>query len=72
MTDTPDKSSENLEVDVLAYALTSLGNHAAAMDQADEEIHDGCSFCETMKLLSRISAFGIQLRQAEQRMRPVS
>lgn len=48
-----------------AEVLGVLGRHAAAMDQADETRHDACTYCETMKLLSRVAAFGIQLRQAE-------
>lgn len=46
-------------------ALSDLGAHAALMDQRDEAYHDACTYCETMKLLSRVAAFGIQLRTAD-------
>lgn len=53
--------------DVLAMALTSLGNHARAMDMAEEEHHDNCAYCETLVLLARMVDFGEQLRRYERR-----
>ena len=49
-------------MEAFADAISQLGRHAAAMDQANELEHDGCVYCETMKMLSRVTDFGAQLR----------
>lgn len=52
------------EANVLAFAdvLSSLANHASQMAARDEEDkHDRCVECETLKLLYRCVSFGDQM-----------
>lgn len=71
MTTTPASTgivqTDPIPTDVLAEALTSLGNHARAMDNAEEEHHDECVYCESLVLLARLVGFGEQLRRYERR-----
>jgi len=56
---------QKARVEVLALALTELGNHAAEMVTEEVDHHDDCLWCETMVLLSRVTRFGKQLRTVD-------
>lgn len=49
----------------LARSLADIGEHAAAMQSAEEDRHDACPWCETAVLLARVVSFGRQERDRE-------